>query len=206
MASPDVIIIGAGLAGLCCARRLQTAGVSFQILEASDGIGGRVRTDSVDGFLLDRGFQVLLTAYPEAAAQLNYDALQLGAFDPGAIVRYAGAFFPLRDPWRGGNFLSALRNPVGKLGDKWKVMKLRGKLARKALEDIFSEPETTTFQALKNLHFTNAMIDRFFRPFLGGIYLDSQLSVSSRMFEFVLKMMAEGDTALPAGGMGAIPQ
>jgi len=98
--SPDVLIAGAGLAGLCCARRLQESGVSFQILEASDDIGGRVRTDIADGFLLDRGFQVLLTAYPEASRLLNYKKLELKAFTPGAFSWYAGRMNQLVDPWR----------------------------------------------------------------------------------------------------------
>ena len=98
--SADVLIIGAGLAGLCCARRLAEAGVTFQIVEASDGIGGRVRTDEVDGFLLDRGFQVLLTAYPEARRVLDYSRLDLKPFSPGALSWFAGRMNRLVDPWR----------------------------------------------------------------------------------------------------------
>ena len=98
--SPDVLIVGGGLAGLCCARVLQENGVGFQILEASDGLGGRVRTDELDGFLLDRGFQVLLTAYPEAKRVLDYARLDLKPFAPGAISWYAGRMNRLIDPWR----------------------------------------------------------------------------------------------------------
>src|SRR6266436_3636654 len=98
--SPDVLIVGAGLAGLCCARELQAKGVSFQILEASDGIGGRVRTDEVGGFLLDRGFQVLFTAYPEAKRCLDYARLDLNPFFPGILSWYAGRMNKLLDPWR----------------------------------------------------------------------------------------------------------
>ena len=98
--NPDVIIVGAGLAGLCCARRLQEKGISFQILEASDGIGGRVRTDHFDGFLLDRGFQVLLEGYPEARRVLDYDALSLKSFDPGVLIWFAGRLNRFIDPWR----------------------------------------------------------------------------------------------------------
>jgi phytoene dehydrogenase-like protein len=100
MSDPEVVIIGGGLSGLCCARRLHEAGVSFQLLEASDDVGGRARTDEVDGFLLDRGFQVLLTAYPEAREVLDYDALDLAHFSPGALVRYRGKFHHFADPWR----------------------------------------------------------------------------------------------------------
>jgi len=96
----NVLIIGGGLAGLCCALRLHQSGFSFQILEASDGVGGRVRTDKVEGFLLDRGFQVLLTAYPEARRVLDYDALNLRPFYPGALIRYKDRFYRFADPWR----------------------------------------------------------------------------------------------------------
>jgi phytoene dehydrogenase-like protein len=82
-----VVVVGAGLAGLAAARELQARGVDAVVLERSDGVGGRVRTDAVDGFLLDRGFQVLLAGYPEAARVLDYDALDLRAFYPGALVR-----------------------------------------------------------------------------------------------------------------------
>ena len=96
----DVVIIGAGLAGLCCARELTRQGRNCLLLEASDRVGGRVRTEIVDGFRIDRGFQVLLTSYPEARAVLDFDALQLHEFLPGALVRYGGKFHELTDPWR----------------------------------------------------------------------------------------------------------
>lgn len=98
--TPDVLIVGAGLAGLCCARRLHQQGVRFLILEASDGVGGRIRTDMVDGYRLDRGFQVFLTSYPEAKQQLDYHALRLKPFLPGALIRYRCKFHQLADPWR----------------------------------------------------------------------------------------------------------
>src|SRR3984957_12528376 len=124
--SPDVLIVGAGLAGLCCARELQAKGVSFQVLEASDGVGGRVRTDEVDGFLLDRGFQVLLTAYPEAQSVLDYTALDLHAFEPGAMVRFNGQFWRLTDPIRRpADLLSGLMAPVGTWRDKLASLILR---------------------------------------------------------------------------------
>lgn len=98
--SDPIVIIGGGLAGLSCAVRLQEQGVQSIICEASDGVGGRVRTDQVNGFLLDRGFQVLLTAYPEAARQLDYDRLQLQYFDSGSLVLTGDGLQRLSDPWR----------------------------------------------------------------------------------------------------------
>jgi phytoene dehydrogenase-like protein len=203
---PDVLIVGAGLAGLCCARRLHRAGVSFRILEASDAPGGRVRTDEVDGFLLDRGFQVLLTAYPEALAELDYDALRLAAFVPGALVRMGGRFNRITDPWRDpGSVLSTLFSPVGSLLDKYRVYRLRKEALGRSVEEIFFQEEMSARQSLQRRRFSRGMIHSFFQPFYGGILLDSTLGCSARMFEFVFKMLAEGDAAIPERGMGAIP-
>jgi len=204
--SPDVLIVGAGLAGLCCARKLQEKGVSFQVIEASDGIGGRVRTDVVDGYLLDRGFQVLLSAYPEAKANLDYARLGLKAFAPGALSWYAGKMNTLVDPWRmPGSWWKGLRSEFGTLGDKVRIARLRSRLMGSSIEQIFSRPERSTMDALGSAGFSKEMIHRFFRPFLGGIMLDGELKTSSRMFEFVFKMLSEGDSSLPEKGMGAIP-
>jgi phytoene dehydrogenase-like protein len=204
--SPDVLIVGAGLAALRCARELHTKGISFQLIEASDGIGGRVRTDSVDGFLLDRGFQVLLTAYPEAKQALDYQRLELKMFLPGALSWYAGRLNRLIDPWRmPGTWKEALQSEFATLTDKLRIARLRGRLRRNSIEDIFRRPEHSTKEALASEGFSSELIHRFFRPLLGGILLDSELKSSSRMFEFVLKMLSEGDTALPARGMGTIP-
>jgi phytoene dehydrogenase-like protein len=204
--SPDVLIVGAGLAGLCCARRLAEAGVSFQIVEASDGVGGRVRTDEVDGFLLDRGFQVLLTAYPAARKLLDYQQLELKAFSPGAFSWFAGRMNELVDPWRmPGMWRTALRSDFGTLGDKLRIARLRARLKRASIEELFQRPDRAIKDALLAEGFSQDMIHRFFRPFIGGIVLDGELKSSSRMFEFVFKMLAEGDTAVPARGMGAIP-
>jgi phytoene dehydrogenase-like protein len=205
-ANTDVLIVGGGLAGLCCARTLQEKGVSFQILEESDGIGGRVRTDEVDGFLLDRGFQVLLTAYPEAKRTLDYARLELKSFAPGAISWYAGRMNKFVDPWRTpGVWKEALRSEFGTLGDKLRIAKLRNRLRGSSIEEIFARADRSTKEALESAHFSEQMIHRFFRPFLGGILLDGDLKSSSRMYEFVFKMIAEGEAALPSRGMGTIP-
>src|ERR1700739_3748359 len=204
--SPDVLIVGGGLAGLCCARVLQESGVGFQILEASGGLGGRVRTDALDGFLLDRGFQVLLTAYPEAKRVLDYARLDLKPFAPGAISWYAGRMNRLIDPWRTpGAWWEVLQSEFGTLSDKLRIARLRNRLRRSSIEEIFRRPERSTKQALESECFSQQMIHRFFRPLLGGILMDGALRSSSRMYEFVLKMLSEGNAALPARGMGAIP-
>jgi len=200
------LIIGGGLAGLCCALQLHQSGLSFQVLEGSDGVGGRVRTDKVEGFLLDRGFQVLLTAYPEARRMLDYDALNLRPFYPGALIRYKDRFYRFADPWRHPiDGMMGLFSPIGSLSDKFRVRKLRQRVLSGSLQDLYRRTETTTLQALQHIGFSENMIDRFFRPFIGGVFFDPTLGVSSRMFEFGFRMFSMGDTALPSGGMGAIP-
>lgn len=203
---PDVLIIGAGLSGLACGRHLADAGISFQIIEAADGIGGRVRTDQFEGFLLDRGFQVLLTAYPEAQRTLDYHALDLKKFAPGAFSFFAGRMNKLVDPWRTpGGWGEALRSDFGTFFDKLRILRLRSRLRASSIDQIFKHPERSTKEALVSAGFSDEFIHRFFRPFFGGILLDGELKSSSRMFEFIFKMLSEGHIAVPSRGMGAIP-
>ena len=116
MKPKPVVVIGAGLSGLCCARLLLKHDIDVVVLEAQDDIGGRVRTGHVDGFLLDRGFQVLQTAYPEAVAQLDYPAFGLHNFEPGALIRTQGRMVEMSDPWRRpAKLLSTAFNGIGTL-------------------------------------------------------------------------------------------
>jgi phytoene dehydrogenase-like protein len=180
-------------------------GLSFLILEASDGLGGRVRTDKVDGFLLDRGFQVLQTAYPEAKRILDYAALELKPFYPGALVRFEGRFHRITDPFRRPqDSIKTVISPIGTFMDKLRVARFRQKVRRGSLANLFRRPETSSMEKLRAEGFSDSMINCFFRPFFGGVFLEAKLETSSRMLEFVFRMFAEGDTALPAGGMGAI--
>jgi phytoene dehydrogenase-like protein len=205
--SADVVVIGAGLAGLSCARRLHEGGARVTVLEAADEVGGRVRTDTLDGFRLDRGFQVLLTAYPETRRSLDYAALALRPFAPGALVRRHGRFHELADPWRRpSRALATLFSGVGRLSDRLRMAALRRDTLRGSVDELMRRPQTTALDRLRARGFGDDMIDGFFRPFFGGILLDRSLSASSRMLEFVFRMMAEGDVAVPAAGMSAIPQ
>lgn len=200
-----VVIVGAGLAGLACARTLATAGRAVLLLEKSERAGGRVRTDECEGFRLDRGFQVLLEAYPEARAQLDYGALELAQFFPGSLVRWRGELHLVADPYRATReALGGFASPIGSLADKLFVLELRRRACEGSLEDLFARPETTTRTALQCVGFSPAMIERFFEPFLGGIFLGRDLATSSRMLEFVFRMLAQAATCLPARGMGAI--
>jgi phytoene dehydrogenase-like protein len=202
----DAVIVGAGLAGLACARELSRSGVSCTVLEASDGVGGRARTDGVDGFLLDRGFQVLLTAYPEARRVLDYEALELRGFEPGALVRWKGGFHRIADPWRRPlSAIGAVFSPMGTFRDKLRLGKLRGALTKDGGEAEASK-EISTMQFLRDYGFSENLIERFFRPFLGGIFLERELETESAMFAFVFRMFSLGEGAIPARGMGAMAQ
>lgn len=205
--SKPVIIVGAGMAGLSCAVHLSEAGVPVRVFEASDGVGGRVRTDEVDGFLLDRGFQVYLDAYPETGRLLDLDALDLKPFEPGALVYRDGKLHRLMDVFRRpGSALSSLRAPVGTFADKLRVGLLRTRILSRSLKAIGLREDQSTDRYLKEFGFTDAIIDRFFRSFYGGIFLERELRTSSRMFEFTFKMFGKGSATLPTKGMGEIPK
>jgi len=202
----EVVIVGAGLAGLCCAQDLTRAGIGCRILEASDGVGGRVRTDRVDGFLLDRGFQILLTAYPEVRHRLDLAALQLAAFEPGAVIRVDGGFHRVADPLRRPLLLaSTLRAPVGSLADKARLARLVLDVRSHPVVDLLRRPETTTAVRLSRAGFSDRIVETFWRPLFAGIQLDPDLDVSSRRFDVILRMLATGATAVPGQGMGAVP-
>jgi phytoene dehydrogenase-like protein len=149
---------------------------------------------------------VLLTAYPEASEILDYSRLDLKSFSPGALSWFAGRMNPIVDPWRmPGMWREALRSEFGTLGDKLRMARLRSRLKHSSIAEIFKRPERSTKDALKSEGFSQEVIHRFFRPFLGGILLDGELKTTSRMFEFVFKMLSKGSTSVPARGMGAIP-
>jgi phytoene dehydrogenase-like protein len=201
----DVVVVGAGLAGLCCAHEVARAGRSVTVLEASDGVGGRVRTDLVDGFRLDRGFQILLTAYPEVAAQLDLDALRLQRFDPASRVWTGTAMQRVADPFRQPSALfDSARADVGSLIDKLRVGLLRRRVVRADAPDLLRQPDHSTLHSLRAAGFSTQMIDSFFRPLFGGIQLDTDLATSVRMFDVIFRSLAIGDAAVPADGMGAI--
>ncbi|WP_026978680.1 FAD-dependent oxidoreductase [Flavobacterium tegetincola] len=200
-------IIGAGVSGLVAAKVLEDHGFCPLIIEATDRVGGRVKTDNVDGYQLDHGFQVMLTSYPAAQKYLNYEALALQHFLPGAAVFQNGKQKVLGDPLRDLSLLlPTLTSGIGSISDKMNILKLNLLLKKTALQDIFAKPEKTTYNYLVDFGFSEDMITTFFKPFFSGIFLENQLETSSRMFEFVYKMFGDGTAALPKAGMEAIPK
>jgi phytoene dehydrogenase-like protein len=194
------------LAGLSCARRLQRDGIPFILLEADQRIGGRLKTDQRDGFILNHGFQVLQTAYPEARRVLDYQRLALKRFAAGAVVRIEGEFHRVADPRRHpGDLWQTLRAPIGTMGDKMRIARLMHRLRKTAVSDLFELPELPAIDFLKNEGFSQKIIHRFFMPFFAGVCLDPDIKASSRVFGYVFRLFAEGDVALPEQGMAAIP-
>jgi hypothetical protein len=204
-----VVVIGAGLAGLTCAKVLSERGAEVAVFEASGGVGGRVRTDEKDGFLLDRGFQVYFTAYPVARRHLDHAKLDLRDFDPGAIVCRDGGKSVLSDPLRDPKALvPTLISDAATLPDKLRTAKLAAKVLPGGATTASEEDggtDTSTLEYLRASGLSERYINSFYRPFYGGVSLSRTLYTSARVFRFTLRMLTTGRTAVPARGMGEIP-
>jgi phytoene dehydrogenase-like protein len=200
-------IIGAGLSGLVAAKVLEDHGYAPVIFESTNKVGGRIKTDILQGYQLDHGFQVLIEAYPKAKQYLNYESLELQKIKPGAVIFYEGKNVTIGDPLRDRSLLfPTLFSGIGDISDKLKIFQLNQNLQKKSLPEIFASEEITTLNYLQKKGFSEEMIVRFFKPFFSGIFLEPELSTSSRMFEFVYKMFGEGLAVIPKKGMGAIPE
>jgi protoporphyrinogen oxidase len=200
-------IIGAGVSGLIAAQVLENHGYHPTIIEASKTAGGRVKSDIVNNYILDHGFQVLLTSYPAAKHYLNYTDLELQEFLPGATIFKEGKQQTIGDPLRSFSLLfPTLFASIGNFADKTKILKLNTLLKKKKITEIFRTEEKTTLHYLQDFGFSEAIINDFFKPFFSGIFLEPNLETSSRMFEFVYKMFGDGLAVLPKGGIQEIPK
>lgn len=190
---------------MVCARMLLRSGMDVTVLEAGDGVGGRVRSDIRDGFILDRGFQVLFTAYPAAQRQLDFARLDLRSYEPGAVICRGAARHTLSDPLRDPSTLldSALTTLID-LQDKVLTVRLTQELKSSSITSLREGPDETTESYLRGYGFSERFLDHFVRPFFGGIFLSTDLQTSAQAFLFYWKMLSEGDTAVPARGMGEI--
>ena len=199
-------IIGAGISGLIAAQILENYGYKPTIIEASSTVGGRVKSDVFKGYTLDHGFQVLLTSYPAAKKYLDFDALELQPFLPGATIFKNGKAQTIGDPLRSFSLLiPTLLSSIGTFSDKIKILKLNSLLKKKKIDAIFKTTEISTLKYLQDFGFSDEIITDFFTPFFSGIFLETQLETSSRMFEFVYKMFGDGLAVLPKNGIQAIP-
>ncbi|MGW9194606.1 NAD(P)/FAD-dependent oxidoreductase [Micromonospora chersina] len=202
----DVVVVGGGLAGLAAARRLHRAGVPWRLVEAADRLGGRVATDELDGYLLDRGFQVLNTAYPRLGGLVDLGALDLGWFTSGVLVRRGDRLDrlvnPLRDPAGAAGTLTV---GVGSLVDRLRFAALATGCATLPVGRLLNAPETTTETALRRAGLSAAFIEELLRPFLSGVLIDRELATSSHVLAVLLRAFARGRIGLPARGMAALP-
>ncbi len=205
----QIAVVGAGMSGLIAALDLERLGYSPQLIEASDQIGGRLKTVVENDICYDQGFQVLLTAYPEVKRYLDIEALDLMSFRPGALL-FEDSTRPIQigDINRDFKFLwSTLLTSVATLKDKRTLRKEQLRLKEENEDTIFDRTaHTTTRVYLREKGYSARFRNAFFKPFYAGIYLEPDLITSCKLFEFVFKMFAEGDAAIPRKGIAEIPK
>lgn len=207
MSEHRVVIIGAGLAGLTAARHLGDHGVDALILEASDDVGGRVRTDIVDGLQLDRGFQLINPSYPEARRFLDLDALRLRGFTAGVVAMTPNGPARLADPRSKPTWaLDALSRRSGPLLSKARFAAYAVQVARTPVAQLEQRPDVSAYDALRAAHIDEQLIDTVLRPFLAGVFLEGDLATSRRMMDLILRSFVLGTPSVPSEGMQAIPR
>lgn len=203
----DVVVVGAGAAGLAAAHWLTDHGVDTVVLESGDVVGGRISTDVADGFLLDRGFQVFNTSYPEAVRLLDLAQLDLHPLLPGALIRRGDRLHRLADPRRVPTAVwSDLSAPVASSSDRLRLLALTASLLGRDGRRLMERPDVSTAQALRDAGLSDVVVERFLRPFLSGVFLERDLETAARYFAVVWRSFARGRVTLPGRGMQAIPQ
>ncbi|MHA8075925.1 NAD(P)/FAD-dependent oxidoreductase [Aquirufa sp. TARAVU-A1A] len=197
-----IVIIGAGIAGLQAASHLNAQGIPFVLLEQSDQVGGRVRSDCADGFIFDHGFQVLQTNYPSVKRSFDLSALNLQAFDSGSKLWFRGQWASFLNPLRAGFKFLELVPHIISFKDLFILARLWFKLQWSANEHINSHESTAAM--LNRWGFSDTFQSKFIRPFFRGILLDQNLQQPASLFFFYMRQFLEGQAALPANGMGEI--
>ena len=201
------IVVGAGISGLSCALELEKNGYHVQILEKENHPGGRVHSDVINGYILNRGFQVLQTGYPETKRLLDYEKLELCNLDSEVWVMNNNTIKKLYDPIQNpSNLLKAAFSNVGTFQDKLRLLQLRQSTTSRSTNKIFQENETTSLEQINNYGFSESIINEFFKPLFGGAFLDNELDTTSRMFNFVYKIFSIAPIAIPKYGMKSIPE
>ena len=201
------IVVGAGISGLSCALELEKNGYHVQILEKENHPGGRVHSDVINGYILNRGFQVLQTGYPETKRLLDYEKLELCNLDSEVWIMNNNTIKKLYDPIQNpSNLLKAAFSNVGTFQDKLRLLQLRQSTTSRSTNKIFQENETTSLEQINNYGFSESIINEFFKPLFGGAFLDNELDTTSRMFNFVYKIFSIAPIAIPKYGMKSIPE
>ncbi|GAA2928141.1 NAD(P)/FAD-dependent oxidoreductase [Streptomyces enissocaesilis] len=209
----DVVIVGAGVAGLSAAHQLTSAGVTVGVLEAAPHVGGRMATEEVDGFRLDRIGQVLSTAYPELLRTPGLEGLALRTFSPGVLVHSEGRHYRAGEAGSARGALSAARAlasaprpPFGGALDQARLGAALGRFAATPVHRLTARPERTTAEALSGRGLPSRTVDGFLRPLLSALLSDPDLTTSSRCADLALRGFARGRLCVPAGGAAALPE
>jgi phytoene dehydrogenase-like protein len=202
-----VVVVGAGLAGLVAARTLTDAGVDVQLFESGTTAGGRVRTDRVDGYLLDRGFQLYNPAYPEGRRQLDHDRLRLRPLTRGVVVVRGHRDVLLADPraepgWAPSALRSGLVGPRG----LFHLARYAARVARARPTELTHQPDASAEQALREANLSPAFVEAVLHPFLTGVFLEPDLATSRRFLDLVVRSFLRGTPSVPGLGMQEIPR
>ena len=202
----DIIILGAGPAGLACALKCQQLGREYLLIEGSNRIGGRLGSLYEDGYIFDLGFQVYNSAYVNTNRLLDLDELNLKYFKPGAAVHYGNSFQIVSDPLRDiSKVFSTIFSNITTVSDKLKILSLKNSLSNYNIEEDKTD-DITTLRFLKQYGFSEIMIDNFFIPFFSGIFHEKTLDTSSKFFKYVFSNFNNGLASLPEKGMQVIPE
>jgi phytoene dehydrogenase-like protein len=204
--SSDVVVVGAGLAGLTCARELERGGLEVVVLEKSDAVGGRVRTDLVDGFRCDRGFQLLNPAYPALQQLVDVDALDLRTFAAGAALAGPNGFAIVADPRRSPGYLPQVMrsgyvrpSEITRLG-AW------AKPALGSVRKLLEQTDEPLASSLDNAGVRGKLRAEVFEPFFTGVLAEDRGETSTTFARLLVRSFALGTPGVPALGMSALPE